>query len=102
MFFLLYFKFQNKRGRCDVKAKAITEYTLMVTQSRIEGEPVTQYGVRWKTALGEGCLPNLTEDRDKALTFLGRLQQHRPEPVHLKDLAEDFLEECYGPPPGRL
>ncbi len=79
-----------------MKAKAKTEYTLMVTQCRIEGEPVTQYGVRWKAAAGEGSLPNLTEDKQKALTFLERLQQGQPEPIHLKDLAEDFLEECYG------
>ena len=83
-----------------MKPEAITEYTLVVTQSRIEGEPVTQYGVRWKTSVGEGSLPNLTEDKQKALSFLSRLQQGQPEPIHLKDLAEDFLEECYGPPPG--
>ena len=79
-----------------MKATAKTEYTLMVTQCRIEGEPVTQYGVRWKTAMGKGSLPNLTENKQKALIFLGRLQQEQPEPIHLKDLAEDFLEECYG------
>lgn len=82
-----------------MKPKAKTEYTLMVTQCRIEEEPVIQYGIRWKTAGGEGSLPNLTEDKQKALTFLNRLQQGQPEPVHLQDLAEDFLEECYGPPP---
>lgn len=82
-----------------MKAKAKTEYTLLVTQGHVEGEPVIQYGVRWKAAAGEGSLPNLTEDKQKALTFLERLQQGQPEPIHLKDLAEDFLEECYGPPP---
>ncbi len=85
-----------------MKATAKTEYTLMVTQCWIEGEPVTQYGVRWKTAMGKGSLPNLTENKQKALIFLGRLQQEQPEPIHLKDLAEDFLEECYGPPSGAV
>lgn len=83
-----------------MKPEAKTQYTLLVTRSRLEGEPVIQYGVRWKGPWGEGSLPNLTEDLNRALAFLERLRRGQPEPVHLRDLAEDFLEECLGPPPG--